>query len=142
MKLGKVKIGGNPLELQIAPDAPPAPKKKYPHVSRLTKEQSAIMDNYEYQLALEKKEFDNYGSAEPVDLSTLEEPPVGDDYSPEYGKLHIGQAGVLGGTARKSKRKSRKNKRKTAHKSRKNKRTNKRKMKRKTSRKSRKNKRK
>jgi hypothetical protein len=142
MKLMKVKIGGNPLELQIAPDAPPAPKKKYPHVSRLTKEQNAIMDNYEYQLALKKKEFDDYGSAQPLDLSTMPEVPIGDDYSPEYGKIHLGQAGVLGGMVRKSKRKSRKNKRtnkrKTAHKSRKNKRTNKRK----TSRKSRKNKRK
>ena len=127
MKLMKVKKGGNQIELQIAPNPPSAPMKKYPHISRLSKEQSAIMDNYEYQLALKKKEFDDYGSAQPVDLSTMPEVPIGSNYSPEYGKIHLGQAGVLGGMVRKSKRKSRKNKRKTVNKSRKNKRTNKRK---------------
>lgn len=101
---------------------PGAPKKPYIAVSRLGPREYAEMD-----------EWDNYGSAMPVDLDSLPELRAGDEVLEGENKVDK-RPGFLGGKKRgksmrksrkgkksgKSKRKSRKQKRKTVRKTRKN----------------------
>ena len=117
---------------------PNAPSKKKPIVSRLTLDEYNSMNKIERLEALQQADYDDYGSALPVDLDSLPEPPIGDTVPFGYDKLTIGKAGVLGG---KSKRKSRSNKRKSMRKSRKHTRNSKRKIMRKSRKHTRKSKR-
>ena len=112
---------------------PNAPTKKHPIVSRLTLDEYNSMNKADRLEALQQAEYDDYGSALPVDLDSLPQPPIGDSIPFGYDKLTIGKAGVLGG---RRKRKSRSNKRKSMRKSRKHTRKPKRKNLRKHTRKS------
>ena len=119
-----------PTPLRIR--APGAPKKRHPIATRLTVEEYNAMNKHDRQMALQKAYDDDYGSALPVDLDALPPIPVGDKNDPEYSKLHVGVAGILGGRRRrksksKSRRTNKRKSRKSKSKSRKSRRTNKRK---------------
>lgn len=71
-------------------EVPFAPMKKYPRVSRLSEEEKKYMDEVEAY------------DAEPVDLDTLGELPLGDEIPEGYSKLSM-MKGKIGGR-RKSKK--------------------------------------
>jgi hypothetical protein len=91
---------------------PETPKKTMPYVSRLSEEEDRMMRDYE--------DYD----VEPVDLESLEMPPIGDDIPEGYDKLSK-KKGQLGGKRKmsmrnkrtKRKKASKKSKRVTKHKS-------------------------
>jgi hypothetical protein len=123
----KVAVPRPPTSIRV----PGAPKKKHPIATRLTIEEYNAMNKHDRQKALQQAYDDAYGSAEPVDLDKLPEPPIGDVHDPEYGKLHVGKAGILGGSKRRrrttnsKRRKHTKTTRRRKHNSRKNKKSRK-----------------
>lgn len=97
--------------------APGAPQKRHPVVTRLTMDEYNHMLEHERRKAHEKAYDDAYGSALPVDLDAMPPVPIGDTHDEEYGKLHVGVAGVLGGGRRRRKHKSTTRTHKRRHKS-------------------------
>lgn len=77
--------------MRVVPDAPNAPMKKTPYVSRLSEKEYKKMQDYE--------DYD----AEPIDLDALGEIPIGDDIPEGYGEIKK-KRGLIGGKKRRTRK--------------------------------------